>query len=298
MSIIPPELSNCVSPRVFSNNKVVITTLQAGCEQQPESGVTLGLDGDVFSTDFVTITEPTPRVTGDPSWYDQGPLDVAAKAGIVSGGVVVLLIMAGCCIVWRGKRRRKAFLRSYEARSNGGRGKGWPSPLQTTNMKEVSDTPLSQKPLRNWDESPMSAHSDQAFPRYFSPYSSQFNSPVSASEAQMPQWPVLGPQHAQHLQQLQQEQMLQQAQQRRGPSSQMTDQHIGLAIGGDDASDSSDSKGKVNVQVEAYEMQNVDHDERRMSPRAEQESYFTHARQYSGSYRSFSERMNGDDVKW
>lgn len=150
------------------------------------------------------------------------------------------------------------------------RAKGWPSPLQVGGMKEVSDTPLSQKPLRAWDDSPMSAHSDQPFPRYFSPYSSQFNSPVSATDAQQPQWPVLGA-----------SQMLQHQQQ------QNMTQNIGLALGGDDA---SSAKGKDKAEV--YEMQNVDphDDDRYSSPSSDQQSYFTHSRTYSGSYRNFGGR--------
>lgn len=187
---------------------------------------------------------------------------------------MVILFIAGCCIIWRGKRKRRAFLRNYEAKQ--GRSKGWPSPIQTSGMKEVSDTPLSQRPLRAWDDSPMSQQSDQAFPgRYFSPYSSQYNSPVSASDAVLfgQQWPAGA--HPQP-----QQQQFQQQQQ----------QNIGLALGGVD----TDSKGKDRAE-EAYEMQFVDngyHDERSTPPGSEpREDYFTHrqhSRTYSGSYRNFS----------
>lgn len=232
----------------------------------------MAVDGDIFSTDYINVTDPTPRATVDPDWFDNGPLDVGAKAGIAAGGVVFILIIAGCCVVWRGKRRRRAFLRNYEARQ--GNRKGWPSPLVTSGMKEVSDTPLSQKPLRNWNDSPQSSQSEQHFPRYFSPYSSQFNSPVSASDGQQPQWPPLNPQ-----QQMQQQAM---------------NHNIGLALGGDDSSVDNGAKGKERQ--ESYEMHHVDPgyngEDHFSSPSSDQQSYFTHGhgRTYSGSYRNFSAR--------
>lgn len=271
----------------------VVTVLQAGCEQQPDGDATIAVEGEVFSDDFVVVADPTTHAKVDPSWFDQGPLDVPAIAGIVSGGVVAVLIVAGCCIIWRGKRRRRAFLRNYDAK-NGSPGKGWPSPIQTSNMKEVSDTPLSQKPLRTWDDSPQSSNAEQPFQRYFSPYSSQFNSPVSATDAQQQQWPVLGPNHAQHVQHLQQMhhqqlyQQHQQPQQYAPPPPHTMGEPIGVAIGSEHGSESSDSKGKTMQPTEEYEMHNVEHDRYR----AEDESYFTHTRQYSGSYRSFSQRMH------
>lgn len=245
-----------------------MTALQAGCEQQPADGATVALDGTLFSTEEITIADPLDNTKVDPSWFDNGPLNIGAKAGIAAAGVVVILFIAGCCIIWRGKRKRRAFLRNYEAKQ--GRSKGWPSPIQTKGMKEVSDTPVSQRPLRAWDDSPMSQQSEQAFPgRYFSPYSSQYNSPVSASDAVVfgQQWPAAA--QPQHFQQQQQE------------------HNIGLALGNIDP----DAKGKDKAS-ESYEMQFVDngyHDERMSTPG--DEDYFTHrqrGRTYSGSYRNFS----------
>lgn len=261
--------------KTATDTTIVITYLQAGCEQQPEPGVYIAVKGNVFSTDKVEVIDPTPQATVDPDWFDQGPLDVGAKAGIVAGGIVVILMLAGCVIVWRGKRRRRAFLRSYEpGKSNlRPRAKAWPSPLQFQTMREVGDTPLSQKPLRAWDESPVSATSDQAFPRYFSPYSSQFNSPITTTNLQQQtQWAAMGgPQVLQHQQQ------------------QSMTKNIGFTLGSDDSSvgNSTTSKDKG----ESYEMQNVDRghngDDRHSTPSSDQQSYFTHSRTYSGSYRSF-----------
>lgn len=298
------------------------SVLQAGCQQKPEPGTTVAIDGNVFSTEPIKITDPTPQATVDPSWFDQGPLDVGAKAGIAAGALVVLLAIVGCFIVLRGKRRRRAFLRNYDPKL--GR-KSWPSPAQVGGMRQINTaaagasthngshhnhthahnnsgnsgnsgayhggTPLSQRPLRDqWDDSPMTAASEQPFQRYFSPYSSHFGSPVSATDAlqqQHPQWPVLG-----------------------GAEKQMTphevERSIGLAFGGvnnDRGGGGSDEDGK---KPEAYEMQRVEGGhgpfisspvEGRVaaaSPQQQQqqqdEEYFSHghSRTYSGTYRNFA----------
>lgn len=259
--------------------------------------MSVAIDGEIFSTEPIKITDPTPRATVDPSWFDQGPLDVGAKAGIAAGGLVLLLSIAGCIVVWRGKRRRRAFLRNYDPKL--GR-KSWPSPLKTGGMSQINtgmtgknnspyhghspyhgDTPLSQRPLRDqWDDSPMTAASEQPFQKYFSPYSSQFNSPVSATDALHPQWPVLG-----------------------GAEKQMTphqvERSIGLAFGGVDA-DAADTKSNSDGRrPEEYELQRVEGGggpymspvvENPASPPERDENYFTHGheRSYSGTYRNFA----------
>lgn len=178
-----------------------------------------------------------------------------------------LLIILGCCIVWNGKRRRKAYLRNLDTKVAE---RGWPSPTAQREMGQTQgeslfrgyddtplsqrplrgwdDTPVSQQPSRNWDDSPMTANSEKPFPRYFSPYSSQYNSPVSAQEGQAMQWPQAAlPQNHQ----------------------------IGVASGGEGSGEPwsavSDDKGKARV--EAYEMHEVDTSESgssRSHPRREQ----------------------------
>jgi hypothetical protein len=171
----------------------------------------------------------------DPSWFDQGPINLGAKVGIAIGGVVVLLMALGCFVVWRGKRRRRAFLRTIGMKPHGRN--GWPaSPPQP--QGEMFETPVSQRPLRGgWDDSPMSAHTDGTFPRYFSPYSSQYNSPVSAQDAPPTQW---------------------------SDASFAGAQNIGVALGGHDGQNQwgpavSDTKGKgKGMDDGSYEMHEVD----------------------------------------
>ncbi|CAM1508344.1 Fc.00g051920.m01.CDS01 [Cosmosporella sp. VM-42] len=154
-----------------------VTVLQAGCEQQPVAGLSIGIEGSIFSTDKVNVTAATAVPTVDPEWFDQGPISLGAKVGIAFGGVVFILVLLGFFIVWNGKRRRRAFLRTLETKHAH---QGWPSPHGPGDMRE---TPVSQRPLRGWDDSPMSANTEKNFGgRYFSPYSSQYNSPVSAQD--------------------------------------------------------------------------------------------------------------------
>ncbi|POR37044.1 Uncharacterized protein TPAR_02737 [Tolypocladium paradoxum] len=220
-----------------------VTALQAGCEQRPAPGILVGLDGNVFSPTQVNITAPTPTASVNPEWFDQGPLNLGAKVGIAIGGVALLLMILGCGIVLNGKRRRRAYLRKLEAAcahqgwsspNAQGRGDMAETPASQQPFRGWDDTPLSQQPLRGWDDSPMTASPGKPFPTYFSPYSSQYNSPVSAQDGQNMQWPqeALG-----------------------------RTQNIGLALAGDDSGShwtpsSSDGKGKARE--EAYEMHKVD----------------------------------------
>ncbi|KAM5342553.1 hypothetical protein ACJ41O_013519 [Fusarium nematophilum] len=215
-----------------------ITVLQAGCEQQPVPGATVSVEGNVFSKDDVNVTDPSPLATLDPDWFDNGPLNLEAKVGIAAGGVVLILITLGFCIIWRGRRRRRAFLSTLEIKQGG---KSWPTPIMIPG--EMRETPLSQKPLRGWDESPMSVRSEKPFHNYVSPYASQFSSPVSATELKLANWPVMAPNG----------QMYQQQQNQSSP-------HIGVALGGDDSSinTSGSSKGKGRQHEEEYEMRPVD----------------------------------------
>ncbi|OAA40289.1 hypothetical protein NOR_05850 [Metarhizium rileyi] len=228
--------------------------LQAGCEQKPAPGLYIGLDGDLFSTTAVKISTPSPTASIDPAWFDNGPLNLGAKIGIAVGSIVALLIFLGCGIIWIGKRRRRAYLRNLNTKSAQG---GWPSPHHHREMGEApqpqsfhgyNDTPVSQRPLRGhgWDDTPVSQQGSQGwedyplpaagekpFPKYFSPYSSQYNSPVSAREGQTMQWPQVAPSQNHHA------------------SAAAADESSG-----EPWSAVSDDKGKARV--EAYEMHHVD----------------------------------------
>ncbi|KAK8859313.1 lpxtg-domain-containing protein [Apiospora arundinis] len=177
-----------------------LQVLEGACRISPRPGQTLGFDGDIFSTTVqVNVSTPTPTAAFR-SHGPSGPLSLGAIVGVVIGGVVVLLALMGCCVVWNGRRRRKAYLRKREDMQ-----KTWPSPGPGSEMFQTpasdrplrgwdNDTPVSARPLRaQWDESPVSAATEHTYPgRYFSPYGSQFTSPVSAAERPGPAsgWPL------------------------------------------------------------------------------------------------------------
>ncbi|OTA90244.1 hypothetical protein M434DRAFT_398122 [Hypoxylon sp. CO27-5] len=159
-----------------------LSVLDGACRLRLEPPATIPLQGRIFSTDVVNVTTPTPTATFVPPGL-KGPLDSGAIAGIVVGGLVVLLALVGCGIVLNGKRRRKAYLRRRSQIV-----KNWP-PSQGGG--EMFETPVSQKPLRGWEDSPISAATQTTFPPYFSPYTSQYNSPVSGAEGPSNMvWPV------------------------------------------------------------------------------------------------------------
>ncbi|KAI1762813.1 hypothetical protein GGR53DRAFT_467961 [Hypoxylon sp. FL1150] len=154
-----------------------VSILDGACRLKLEPPSTLPLQGSIFSTNVVNVTSPTPTATFTATGLT-GPLDSGAIAGIAIGGLVVLLAIAGCGIVLNGKRRRKAYLRRRETAS-----KNWPQGSgRGGNGGEMFETPISQRPLRGWEDSPVSAATQTTFPPYFSPYASQYNSPVSAVE--------------------------------------------------------------------------------------------------------------------
>ncbi|KAM0475273.1 hypothetical protein ACHAPX_007027 [Trichoderma viride] len=184
------DFNGCVQCLQVNDNYLAnfVTALEAGCRQKPAAGNKLGLQGSLFSSNVVNITTPTQTPEVNPAWFDHGSLGLGGKVGIAVGGFIFLLIFAGAAVICRGRRRRKAFLSKLQVNmpqmgSNHG---GWPSMPMS---HDTGETPISQRPLRNWDDSPVTINTEKNFPRYFSPYSSQYNSPVSATDVNHMPWP-------------------------------------------------------------------------------------------------------------
>lgn len=183
-----------------------LTTLNAGCLQQPTPGNTVSIEGSLFSETFVNITSPS--ATPLPYTGRAGGLTLGAKVGIAVGAVLVLLFTTGCCIVCIGRRRRRRALAKHQTETGYA---NWiaakqagnpdvPPSMSTGNMSAggFHDSPQSQRPLfqgQSWgapmsaidDASPASAMGEKV---YFSPYSTHYNSPVSAHDQVQPatQW--------------------------------------------------------------------------------------------------------------
>ncbi|KAK3377794.1 centromere/microtubule binding protein cbf5-like protein [Podospora didyma] len=262
------KCSSCLLPLAggwYLNN--FLTLLDAGCRQQPAHGSTLSVQNSPFGETPVVITTPQPTYAMTPA-PDFGPVSLGARVGIAFGGLAAILFILGVCIVCNGKRRRRAFLKDLEKRHAQ---QGWPNPnANHPNVRfagaEMFETPVSQKALRGWDESPVSAATEateRTMPRYFSPYQSQYNSPVSATDGgpsnAANSWPAFSPQQLTQLMHEQQRQMSAHSAtppaptftpnftQWQGPSQDklMMQMHherrqneiaIGIALGGDEAS--------------------------------------------------------------
>lgn len=170
----------------------MLVVLQVACDQRPALGSTVSVQGGIFSTTVMNETSPTPSS----DWTDytnSGPISLRGKVGIAIGGLCLILAITGFCIVCNGRRRRRTFLRKLEMRH---KDDGWPHPFAPGagvihRGPDMNETPLSQKPLRGWDDSPLSATaSEPSYARYFSPYSSHQTSPVNGAQMHMAhQWP-------------------------------------------------------------------------------------------------------------
>ncbi len=166
--------------------------LIAGCQQKPNPGSLISLEGTLFSTNAINITNPIPTASAPATATPQGPsgLTLGAIVGAVVAGVVVLLTIAGCCIVWFGKRRRRQNLErtqaltSYNAGYGAGPLGGFGEPKWGMGMGMEQDTGIIHVP-GGWsigtDETPTTA-GGYGSDKTFSPYTSQYTSPVSARD--------------------------------------------------------------------------------------------------------------------
>ncbi|KAG6040326.1 hypothetical protein E4U41_000883 [Claviceps citrina] len=147
-----------------------VIALQAGCLQKPAPGLYIGLDGEMFSPTAVKISTPSPTLSIDPARFDNGPLTLGAKVGIAVGSIVLALVLLGCVVVWNGRRKRRAFLRTQDSGSAPG---AWPAPGskgqhemdeaalgQHPSQRGSGDGPVSQPP-----SSPVTASGEQLFPK-------------------------------------------------------------------------------------------------------------------------------------
>lgn len=228
-----------------------MTILHGACEQTPALGRIVSLEGSPFSTTALNITDPVPVATDLPNYYP-GPLGLDERVGIAFGGLSLILLITGFIVICRGRRKRRSFLKKMEMRMKQGRG-GWPTPINTTSgggggggeyrdspegqkpFRGWDDTPISQRPLRDWDNSPQSTNTEKFNGRYFSPYSSQYNSPDTAVDNRNMVWPTdkLQPQSAVR--------------------------EIGVALGGPEPSPQwTDAKHQDGSYGESYELREVE----------------------------------------
>ena len=176
----------------------MLTVLHGACLQQPTPGNLIAVEGNIFSKEAMNVTDPT-KVNASTFNGNKGGLSLGAKVGIAISAILVFIIITGFCIVCNGKRRRRRALAEHQektgyanwvAEQQAGNPQQPPSMFEARNPPEFHDSPASQRPLvrgNQWnnlnsavqEESPASAFGEKA---YFSPYSSQYSSPVSAHD--------------------------------------------------------------------------------------------------------------------
>ncbi|PBP16600.1 LPXTG-domain-containing protein [Diplocarpon rosae] len=169
-----------------------VTTLDAACQQQPAAGQKVNIAGNLFSTTLVNVTSGVSTPANSYQARRHHGLTLGAKVGVAVGALVAVLAITGFCIVWRGKRRRRAFLLKHQQQSGYS---DWVAQQRAASTSAPTprsggffDSPQSQRPLVSsapWargpdDESPASAAGEQAY--HFSPYSSHYSSPLDGND--------------------------------------------------------------------------------------------------------------------
>jgi hypothetical protein len=92
--------------------------------------------------------------------------------GAAIGGVILVLIILGCCTVWWGKRRRRASLERAQQRALRG----------SMPLGGHVEPRWGQGTPGGWEETPTTAGGYGSDKQEFSPYMSQYTSPVSARD--------------------------------------------------------------------------------------------------------------------
>ncbi|RKU45008.1 hypothetical protein DL546_003179 [Coniochaeta pulveracea] len=94
-----------------------LVALDAGCQQKPDVGHTLGLNGSVFSSSIIGMVDPTS--IGSPTSKSHGlGLATTTIAGIVVGIIALLLALLAIFFIRHKKRENRRKRASYESRTN------------------------------------------------------------------------------------------------------------------------------------------------------------------------------------
>ena len=121
--------------------------------------------------------------------------------GIAIGSLALIITVLGCCVVWRGKKKRRAFLEQRQkqpayaewvaqqvSERSPHPGMGFPPHSAGGFFQDSPQSAMSQQPLfphQDWGMG-RGRHEEDTSPaqekKFFSPYSSNYSSPISATE--------------------------------------------------------------------------------------------------------------------
>jgi hypothetical protein len=162
--------------------ETVFLALVAGCQQMPVPGKLLSFTGSMFSTTAIVALAPGETPTSSATPNSGSPLSTGASVGIAIGVIALALFVLGFTIICCGKRRRIARLakrqRQLSTYSDFGGGLGGLVPV--THPLNTKWTPAVRGGVAQ-DISPSTAGGYES-DKHFTPYSSQYNSPVSARD--------------------------------------------------------------------------------------------------------------------
>lgn len=182
-TVSPTLVSDDNDTILTTNHALDMATIIGGCAVQ--NSAPIHLDHTLFGADYVQVTDGTSSksTSGSPA------MSLGTRIGIAIGGICFLLALIGITIVCCGRRRRRAKIAERQRRAEEYTGFGsvnrvLPAPRVTTKWESDMSGVM--------EESPMSANAYLNDKHGFSPYSSQYNSPISARDVVAPQqweWP-------------------------------------------------------------------------------------------------------------
>ena len=103
----PPPFHPARTPLLTTLSPPDLIALQAGCQQQPSSGVMLGLNETVFSATTVQIVDPTPTASAGSDARDTNTRAIHGVLFAIAG-LVALLLAAGCAYMQVRRRRNRS----------------------------------------------------------------------------------------------------------------------------------------------------------------------------------------------
>ncbi|KAI1415373.1 hypothetical protein F5Y13DRAFT_157256 [Hypoxylon sp. FL1857] len=160
-----------------------LIALDAGCKQQPPTGILIGLNDTVFSETRISSIDPN---TGKPT-DDKGPaLSVPQIAGIAVGAVVIVLAVAGFLFVHIRKRRNRRLLLGDIKASTAGQKKSRHRPASSLSFRcQTHLTPRSPAFFPNPSDSTIEEEKP-----YVGPFSALGSHPISPESPRQSGWRV------------------------------------------------------------------------------------------------------------